>query len=291
MVNLFEILRFLKVKDKTYNDVIISKPSSIIPGQKNSISFIQEINDTFEIKIQKTKSLIILIPKSNKNFKSMNKILVAVENPKLEFCKIIESFFNLDKQNYLNSYSTIHSDAKISENVSIGPFSYIGNSIIRENVIIHPNVTIFDNVTIKENSIIGAGSVIGSEGFGYQRDKGSIQRFIHIGGVKIGKNVRIGSNNSIDKGALENTIIKDNVKIDNNVHIAHNCIIEEATMIAAGTTLSGSVKIGKNTWIGTGVTIRDHIKVGNDAFIGVGSVVVKNVQNNQMVYGVPAKKK
>ena len=109
--------------------------------------------------------------------------------------------------------------------------------------------------------------------------------------MKIGKNVRIGSNNSIDRGALENTIIKNNVKTDNNVHIAHNCIIEEATMIAAGTTLSGSVRIGKNTWVGTGVTIRDHIKIGKNAFIGVGSVVVKNVQCNQMVYGVPAKKK
>jgi len=291
MVKLFEILNFLKVKNKTYNNLVISKPSSIIPGKKNSISFIQKIDDTFDIKIKNTKSLIIVIPKSNKNFKSDNKILIAVENPRLEFCKIIESFFNQDKQNYFNSDSTIHSDAKISKNVSIGPFSYIGKSIIKENVVIHPNVTIFDNVTIKENSIIGAGSVIGSEGFGFQRDKASIQRFIHIGGVKIGKNVRIGSNNSIDRGALENTIIKNNVKTDNNVHIAHNCIIEEATMIAAGTTLSGSVRIGKNTWVGTGVTIRDHIKIGKNAFIGVGSVVVKNVQCNQMVYGVPAKKK
>ena len=291
MVKLFEILNFLKVKNKTYNNLVISKPSSIIPGKKNSISFIQKIDDTFGIKIKNTKSLIIVIPKSNKNFKSDNKILIAVENPRLEFCKIIESFFNQDKQNYFNSDSTIHSDAKISKNVSIGPFSYIGKSIIKENVVIHPNVTIFDNVTIKENSVIGAGSVIGSEGFGFQRDKASIQRFIHIGGVKIGKNVRIGSNNSIDRGALENTIIKNNVKTDNNVHIAHNCIIEEATMIAAGTTLSGSVRIGKNTWVGTGVTIRDHIKIGKNAFIGVGSVVVKNVQCNQMVYGVPAKKK
>ncbi len=291
MVKLFEILNFLKVKNKTYNNLVISKPSSIIPGKKNSISFIQKIDDTFGIKIKNTKSLIIVIPKSNKNFKSDNKILIAVENPRLEFCKIIESFFNQDKQNYFNSDSTIHSDAKISKNVSIGPFSYIGKSIIKENVVIHPNVTIFDNVTINENSVIGAGSVIGSEGFGFQRDKASIQRFIHIGGVKIGKNVRIGSNNSIDRGALENTIIKNNVKTDNNVHIAHNCIIEEATMIAAGTTLSGSVRIGKNTWVGTGVTIRDHIKIGKNAFIGVGSVVVKNVQCNQMVYGVPAKKK
>ena len=67
-----------------------------------------------------------------------------------------------------------------------------------------------NNVTINENSVIGAGSVIGSEGFGFQRDKASIQRFIHIGGVKIGKNVRIGSNNSIDRGALEKTLFGAN---------------------------------------------------------------------------------
>ena len=94
MVKLVEILNFLKVKNKTYNNLVISKPSSIIPGKKNSISFIQKIDDTFDVKIKNTKSLIIVIPKSNKNFKSDNKILIAVENPRLEFCKIIESFFN-----------------------------------------------------------------------------------------------------------------------------------------------------------------------------------------------------
>ena len=91
MVKLFEILNFLKVKNKTYNNLVISKPSSIIPGKKTQFR-LYKIDDTFGIKIKNTKSLIIVIPKSNKNFKSDNKILIAVENPRLEFLKLLNLF-------------------------------------------------------------------------------------------------------------------------------------------------------------------------------------------------------
>jgi UDP-3-O-[3-hydroxymyristoyl] glucosamine N-acyltransferase len=67
------------------------------------------------------------------------------------------------------------------------------------------NVTIGDSVTIEQNTTIGnnckvqPGVKIGADGFSYERDEQSfeLERFPHIGGVKIGNNVEISSNCSI----------------------------------------------------------------------------------------------
>lgn len=291
MTQLYQILEYFKLKKSGYVNQKIEKPCSILPGKKNSLSFIDKEDNEIEKKIKKTRSLIILISKEIR-IKNSEKILIQLENPKIEFCKILELFFMKKTKNIIHNSCFIDRQAILSKNIHIGSFSYVGKSKIGKNVIIRPNVTIHDNVEIGDNSEIGSGSVIGSEGFGFPRKQDlEIIKFPHLGGVKIGKNVRIGSNNSIDKGTLENTLINDDVKIDNNVHIAHNCKIGKGTLITAGVIFSGSVKIGKNVWIGTGTVIRDKVYIGDNAFIGVGSVVIKNVKKNDIVFGVPAKKR
>ena len=291
MTQLYEILEYFKLKKSGYINQKIEKPSSILPGKKNSLSFIDKEDNEIEKKIKKTRSLIILISKKIR-IKNSKKILIKLENPKIEFCKILELFFAEKKKNIIQSSCFIDREAILSKNIHIDSFSYVGKAKIGKNVIIRPNVTIHDNVEIGDNSEIGSGSVIGSEGFGFPRKQDlEIIKFPQIGGVKIGKNVRVGSNNSIDRGTLENTIINDDVKIDNNVHIAHNCIIDKRTLITAGVIFSGSVRVGKNVWIGTGTVIKDQVYIGDNALIGVGSVVINNVEKNDIVFGVPAKKK
>ncbi len=50
----------------------------------------------------------------------------------------------------------------------------------------------------------------------------------------------------------------------------------------------GSVEIGKNTYI-TASVIRNQSKIGNNVIIGMGSVVTKNVEDNKVLIGAPAK--
>ena len=49
------------------------------------------------------------------------------------------------------------------------------------------------------------------------------------------------------------------------------------------------VKIGNNVWIGGGVNILSGITVGNNVVIAAGAVITKDVPNNVVVAGVPAK--
>ena len=56
-----------------------------------------------------------------------------------------------------------------------------------------------------------------------------------------------------------------------------------------GASISGRVKIGDFSSIGTNATILPNISIGKNSFIGAGAVVTKDVLDNQVVYGVPAR--
>ena len=68
-----------------------------------------------------------------------------------------------------------------------------------------------------------AGVVIGADGFGIARDDGRWVKIPQIGAVRIGDDVEIGANTTIDRGALDDTVIEDGVKLDNQIQIGHNC--------------------------------------------------------------------
>ena len=53
--------------------------------------------------------------------------------------------------------------------------------------------------------------------------------------------------------------------------------------------MSNSISVGNGCWIGANVTILDGVNIGNGCVIAAGSVVTKNVPDNVLYAGVPAK--
>lgn len=102
---------------------------------------------------------------------------------------------------------------------------------------------------------------------------------------KIGIGVYIGINSIIDINSNIN-----NFSIINNCSIInHDVNIGKYCHIAPNVAIAGNVNIGDLSWIGIGSCIKEKINIGNNVLIGAGSVVVKNIQNNAIVYGNPAK--
>lgn len=94
-------------------------------------------------------------------------------------------------------------------------------------------------------------------------------------------------------------------KIDSGFYIVHfggivinsNCIIGKNVNISHGVTLGqanrdkykGVPTIGDNVYIGPGSKIIGAIKIGNNVSIGANAVVTKDIPDNSVVVGIPAK--
>lgn len=220
-----------------------------------------------------------------------DKILIFVKDPKRALAIVGNTFFVKKANVGCHSTAIIDKEAVIGENVSIGAYCVIGKSIIGDGTIISPFVRIYDNVTIGKECFIKEGAVIGGAGFGFENDEnGNRFRFPQIGGVRIGDYVDIGANTCIDRGALSDTILDDYSKVDNLCHIAHNVHIRRNAVIVACAEVSGSCVVGENTWVGPNACIRDQRSVGSNTMIGMGSVVVKNVDDDEVWAGNPARK-
>jgi len=85
------------------------------------------------------------------------------------------------------------------------------------------------------------------------------------------------------------TEIGCNVIINTSASIDHNCKIGSHAHIAPNATLCGGVEVGELSWVGAGSTVLEGVKIGKNCMIGAGAVVNKNVSDNSIVVGVPAK--
>ena len=73
------------------------------------------------------------------------------------------------------------------------------------------------------------------------------------------------------------------------VHIAHNVVIGENCELTAGTVIGGRTIIGDMSWTGLNSTLKDNIKVGKNVIIASGASVIRDIQDGDIVAGVPAK--
>jgi UDP-3-O-[3-hydroxymyristoyl] glucosamine N-acyltransferase len=245
--------------------------------------------------IKESSAGLIFIPHSLlESFKKHSSILISCEFPRLEMLKFLSKFWNepnLDDGYVSNNDVSIHKTAYIASGVRIGQFSVIGPGVkINKGAQIGSNNHI-ENAEIGVNAKIASNVTIGGSGFGFENDPVTKEtlEFPHIGGIRIGNNVSIGSSTCIDRGGLGDTVIGDDVKIDNLVHISHNVKIGNRCKVIALSMIGGSVVIGDDCWISPSSAIRDWRKIGDGALVGLGAVVTKDIESNDIVIGNPAK--
>lgn len=113
----------------------------------------------------------------------------------------------------------------------------------------------------------------------------------------ISERAYISSYTEIGQGCIinPNVTIMPNVKIGNHVIIHSGSVIEhdneisDYANISPGVITAGYVKIGKGSYIYTKAAIIPHVKIGENVIVGAGAVVLKDVPDNSVVVGVPAK--
>lgn len=276
-------IRIIGDPQRTFNNV-----KAINKAEKGDLTFCSGEGEEALKLVNKSNASIILCKEV---YPPENKTLIVVENPRLWFIRCINSFFPKNDRTGIHPTVIIGENCRISDDVYIGPWTIIEDDvIIQSKTRIFANVHIFDGTQIGKNVTIQSGSVIGSDGFGYaQNEEGKYERFPHLGIVIIEDDVEIGAHTCIDRGTLSDTVIGKGTKIDNLVHVAHNVEIGKNCIIVCLTCIGGSVRVGDNAWIAPLAVIRDGLTVGKKAIVGMGAVVTKNVDDDDVVAGVPAR--
>lgn len=172
----------------------------------------------------------------------------------------------------------IEADAVIAQGVVIGPGCVIGRGVhIGAETRLVANVTLCHGVQLGERCLLHPGAVVGSDGFGLANDAGRWVKVPQLGSVRIGDDVEIGANTSIDRGALDDTLIGNGVKLDNQIQIAHNVQIGEHTAIAGCVGISGSAKIGAHCMLAGGVGVVGHLEIADGTVVTGMSMVTKSI--------------
>ena len=84
-------------------------------------------------------------------------------------------------------------------------------------------------------------------------------------------------------------IIGENVYIHPNACIGHDAIIGSHTVISSYVDVAGDCNIGSSTFIAINVCMRQGISIGNDTIVGMGSVVHRDIPNDVIAMGNPAR--
>lgn len=267
---------------------------SIYDAREDDLSFCFYDGEKGDTMISKSKAGMILCMKSLEGVvhpKFEGQSLFFVDNPKFALVQIMSQIYRKRTLIGISPTAMISESARIGSNCFIGNFTEIGeNCEIGDNTVIYNRTSILQNSSIGSGCIIGPGVNIGNDGFGFVRHQtGELERFPHLKGVKIGNNVDISGNSNVDRGSLSDTMIGDGTKIDSLVHIAHNVIIGRNCELTAGTIIGGRTTVDDTCWTGLNSTLIDRIKVGKNVLVGVGAVVIHDVEDGDIVAGVPAR--
>lgn len=108
-------------------------------------------------------------------------------------------------------------------------------------------------------------------------------------GVAIDPDVEILPLSVVEAGTNRPTKIGAGTRIGPQVYVGHDTEIGSRVWVAAGAKVAGWVVVGDGAYLGMNCSIRQHIRIGAGAFVGMGAVVVKDVPENAVVVGNPAR--
>lgn len=126
-------------------------------------------------------------------------------------------------------------------------------------------------------------------------------KFTLLGGVftsTISPKAVIGSfGNAIGQGSniMTGTVITNDISIglgtliNLNCTIGHDSVIGDFVEMSPGVHISGNCVIGEYSVFGTNATVLPKITIGKNVIVGAGSVVTKDLPDNVLVVGIPAK--
>jgi UDP-3-O-[3-hydroxymyristoyl] glucosamine N-acyltransferase len=191
---------------------------------------------------------------------------------------------------------TIGAHAVIGPGVRLGHDCWIGAGVVigrgarlGDACLVHDGASIAADTALGDRTTVKPGARVGTDGFAFIDDDGTHRRVPHRGACRIGADVEIGANVTIDRGSIGATEIGQGTKIDNLVHIAHNVRVGARCLILAQVGIAGTTDIGDDVAIGGQAGLAGQLRVGTGARLAAQSGVIGDVAAGATVSGYPAR--
>ncbi|MDR2621188.1 MAG: acyl-ACP--UDP-N-acetylglucosamine O-acyltransferase [Dysgonamonadaceae bacterium] len=173
----------------------------------------------------------------------------------------------------VQNLSSVHPDAKIGENVTIGPFVTIESDVvIGDNTYIYSNVVIMNGARIGKNCRIFPGAVISA-----------IPQDLKFRGeettAEIGDGTTIREYATVNRGttAKNKTVIGNNCLLMAYSHTAHDCILGNNVILGNTTQLAGEVEVDDYAILSGGTLVHQFSRIGKHVMIQGGSRLNKDI--------------
>jgi UDP-3-O-[3-hydroxymyristoyl] glucosamine N-acyltransferase len=302
------IAEFLKGSVDGNPEATVNDISKIEEGSPGTLSFLA--NPKYEKYIYDTQSSIVIVNTDFQPQKEISATLVRVKNAYESFAALLRLYeqskpkksgiskmasisetASLGKELYVGDFTVISENVSLGDGVQLYPQVYVGDNVkIGEGTILHPGVKVYEGCEIGSHCVIHAGAVLGADGFGFAPNQdNNYEKVPQVGKVILEDHVEIGANTTVDRATMGATILRKGVKLDNLVMIAHNVEVDENTVIAAQTGISGSTKVGKNCMFGGQVGLIGHINIASGVKIAAQSGITKDIKEEGIVIqGSPA---
>jgi len=256
-------------------DTLVHQVASLERADARHISFFT--GSRYRSKLAATRAGAVVLGAEAESESTLPRIVA--ENPYAYFARVSQLFNPLVLQAPgIHPSAVIAQSAKLGERVSIGAGCVVGEGVVLgEDSTLYPRVVVYPGSIIGARAIVHAGAVIGADGFGIAEDEGRWIKIPQIGAVRIGDDVEIGANTTIDRGALDDTLIEDGVKIDNQVQVGHNCSIGAHTAMAGCTGVAGSTRIGRHCAIGAAAQILGHLEIADHVQISSCTTISRSI--------------
>jgi len=234
-------------------------------------------NPRYTAKLAQTRAGAIILAAEHEPLTALPRIVC--DDPYSYFARVSQLFNPLVTQAPgVHSSAVVASSAKLAAGVSIGARCVVGEDVsIGAGSCLYPGVVIYAGCTLGARAIVHSGAVIGADGFGIARTGEGWLKIPQIGRVRIGDDVEIGANTTIDRGAMDDTVIEDGVKLDNQIQIGHNVRVGAHTAVAGCVAVAGSADIGRHCTIGAAALILGHLRLADHVNVSAGTVISRSI--------------
>jgi len=254
---------------------LIRQVGSLDNAGAGQIAFLS--SDKLKSKLSGTRAAAVILAAEHEQLTRLPRIVC--DAPYAYFAKVSQLFNPVATQAPgVHASAVVSEQAVLGKRVSIGAGCVVGEGVtIGDDSCLYPRVVVYPGCSLGRRVIVHAGAVIGADGFGIAQEDGRWVKIPQIGAVRIGDDVEIGANTTIDRGALDDTVLEEGVKLDNLVQIAHNVRVGAHTAIAGCAGVAGSADIGRHCTIGGAAVILGHLRIVDHVHVSAGTLISRSI--------------